>query len=361
MKERLHEVQTRMSQVDQQLAALKKRRRGVLVDLQQITLQASKARAQADGARAKQEQAQGEVQAIDQRKGQIRMELEGLRVALRRQIRWMQAIGPFGPLSILTSVRDMQTFLIQDRYLAWHRNQERARFAKAQGLQQEMLRREDELKGAMARLQKEAAEAEQLQAALRHQEGRLEGFLTDLQSDEGRQKQVQSELAEEALQLERMLGNLLGKAKPSEAFESGTVFVGLRGKLPGPVQGSLAQGYGEHLHPKYRTKTFHSGLLIQAPLGTPVQAVADGRVIFAEPFQTFGPLVILDHGGGWFTLYTHLQSALVAKDQVLRAGEVLGHVGETLDGPRLSFEIRQGTQAQDPQKWLQQPYRPAKK
>lgn len=361
VKERLNEVQARLVQVDQQLSALKKRRKGVLVDLQQIALQAGKARAQADGARAKQEEAQGEVLALDQRKGQIRMELEGLRTALRRQVRWLQAMGPFGRLGILTSVRSIESFLLQDRYLAWHRNRERARFAQVQGLQKEMLQREEELKRAMHRLKTEAGEAELLQAALRHQEGRLESFLSELQNDEGRQKQMQNELAEEALQLERMLANLLGKTKPTEGFDTATPFLGLRGKLPSPAAGSLTMGFGEHLHPKYRTKTFHSGVLVQAPLGTPVQAVADGKVIFAEPFQTFGPMVILDHGGGWFTLYAHLQSALVIKDQVLRMGEVLGHVGDTMDGPRLSFEIRQGTQAQDPQKWLQQPYRPAKK
>lgn len=361
LRERLAEVQARMVQVDQQLAALKKRRRGVLVELQQLALQAEKARAQADGARARQDQARSEVQSLDQRKDQLRQELEGLRTGLRRQVRWMQAMGPFGEGMLLLSSRDLQTLLQQDRYLTWYRRRETARLKKVQAVQGELLRREAELTGAMARLRVEAAEADKLQVALRVQEGRLEGFLGELQQDEGRQQQVQNELAEEALQLERMLANLLGKAKPADRFEPTTAFATLRGKLPSPVAGSLAQGYGEHLHPKYRTRTFQSGLLIQADLGTPVRAVAEGRVIFAEPFQTFGPMVILDHGGGWFSLYAHLQSTRVGKDEVLKAGDALGAVGETLDGPRLAFEIRQGAQPQDPQKWLVEPYRVVKK
>ncbi|MCX6547768.1 MAG: M23 family metallopeptidase, partial [Acidobacteria bacterium] len=94
-----------------------------------------------------------------------------------------------------------------------------------------------------------------------------------------------------------------------------------------------------------------------AAAGAPVQAVAEGKVAFADYYQSYGPMVILDHGGGWFTIYTHLQGLAVARGQVLAAGEVLGTVGETVDGPRLGFEIRLKAQAQDPQKWLKLRYR----
>jgi septal ring factor EnvC (AmiA/AmiB activator) len=88
-----------------------------------------------------------------------------------------------------------------------------------------------------------------------------------------------------------------------------------------------------------------------------VAAVADGKVAFADYYQSYGAMVILDHGAGWFTLYTHLLGLQVAKGQVLRAGETLGAVGDTVDGPRLGFEIRHQAQPQDPQKWLKRRYR----
>jgi septal ring factor EnvC (AmiA/AmiB activator) len=68
-------------------------------------------------------------------------------------------------------------------------------------------------------------------------------------------------------------------------------------------------------------------------------------------------MVILDHGGGYFTLYTHLDALAVAKGQMLKQGESLGAVGVTMDGPRLGFEIRHQTQPLDPNKWLEQRYR----
>ena len=149
---------------------------------------------------------------------------------------------------------------------------------------------------------------------------------------------------------------LRGKPK-GEAFEASVAFANLRGDLPQPVEGSLALGFGEHLHPRFHTKTMQSGLLITAAGGARVAAVADGKVVFADYYQSYGPMVILDHGSGWFTLYMHLLGLGVAKGQVLKAGEALGAVGDTVDGPRLGFEIRHQAQPQDPQKWLKRKYR----
>ena len=92
-------------------------------------------------------------------------------------------------------------------------------------------------------------------------------------------------------------------------------------------------------------------------MGARVTAVADGKVIFAEPYQSYGPMVILDHGGGWFTLYQHLQGIIVSKGAVLHQGDPVGSVGETVDGARLGFEVRLQAKPEDPNKWLKRKYR----
>jgi septal ring factor EnvC (AmiA/AmiB activator) len=358
VRRRLSEIQARLGTVDQQLSALKKRRKGVLVELQAISLQADRVRTEAEGARLKRDQTQLEVAAITVRKGEIQQEMLKRRGELRRQVRWMQALGPLGDLSFFSGIGSFQEYLVQGRYLAYLRNQERRRLDQIQQLQGELARHEQEMQAALQRLVTEASDANQFEASLHLQEGRLQGFLEGLKQDESKQKSVQAELAEEALQLERMLTQLLGKPK-GDGFEAALNFASLKGELPQPTPGTLAQSFGEHLHPAFHTKTMQSGLLITAEGGSPVAAVAEGRVVFADLYQSFGPMVILDHGGGYFTLYTHLQGLVVARGQILKAGEPLGAVGETLDGPRLGFEIRHLTQAMDPNTWLKQRYRGA--
>ena len=356
LRQKLAGIQGRMAQVDQQLEALKKRRKGVLVDLQGISLQRDRVQAQLDGSHLRRDQAQAEVERITREQMRIQGEVAKLREALRKQVRWMQALGPLGELGLTTTFKDPDAWLVKGRMLAWARLQERKQLDQIQRLKGDLAAKEVALRAVLARLAVEEREAAELQAALRVQEDRLNGFLDGLQKDEAAQKQVQAELAEEALQLERMLTGLLNRPR-TEAFESSIAFASLRGDLPQPVAGTLAQGFGEHLHPKFHTKTMQSGLLVTAQLGAPVQAVAEGRVVFADFYQSYGPMVILDHGGGWYTLYTHLQGLAVAKGQILKRGEAVGAVGDTVDGPRLGFEVRHLAQPQDPQKWLKARYR----
>lgn len=356
LRQKLAAIQGRLGQVDQQLAALKKRRKGVLVEIQGISLQRDRARAQVDGARLRRDQAQSEVQIIGREQARIQGEVLKLQGDLRKQVRWMQALGPWGDFGLYATFKDLDAWLVRGRMLAWARLQERKRLDLIHRLQGDLAAKEKALKEVLARLANEEREAAQLQAALRLQEEKLNSFLDGLQKDEAAQKQVQAELAEEAIQLERLLAGLLNKPK-GEAFEAAVAFTSLQGSLPRPVEGALALGFGEHLHPRFHTKTVQSGLLIAADSGAPVAAVADGKVVFADYYQSYGPMVILEHGGGWFTLYTHLLGLQVAKGQVLKAGEAVGAVGDTADGPRLGFEIRHQAQPVDPQRWLKQRYR----
>jgi septal ring factor EnvC (AmiA/AmiB activator) len=335
---------------------LKKRRKGVLVEIQGISLQRDRAKAQVDGARLRRDQAQSEVQFIGREQTRIQGEVLRLQGDLRKQVRWMQALGPWGDLGFYVTFKDLEAWLVRGRMLAWARLRERKQLDQIHRLQSDLTAKEKTLREVLTRLAADEREAAQLQAALRLHEEKLNTFLDGLQKDEATQRQAQAELAEEAVQLERLLTGLLGKPK-GEAFEAAVAFANLRGELPQPVEGTVAQTFGEHLHPRFRTKTMQSGLLIAAAGSAPVAAVADGRVVFADYYQSYGPMVILDHGGGWFTLYMHLVGLEVAKGQVLKTGEAVGAVGDTVDGPRLGFEIRHLAQPQDPQKWLKRKYR----
>jgi septal ring factor EnvC (AmiA/AmiB activator) len=356
IKRRLTEIQARLHSVDQQLEDLKKRRKGVLVELQAVSLDADRVRAQAEAARLRRDQAQLEVAGVTARKQEIQAELTRLRTELRKQVRWMQAKGPLGDLGFYASLSSFEQYVAQGRYQAYLMDQQRSKLDRIQALQRDLVQREKELQAALVSLAADEQASTQAAATLALHQARLEAFLDGIKQDESRQQEVQAELAEEAVQLDRMLTELLGRPR-IDAFEAPTAFATLAGQLPQPTPGTLAQAFGEHLHPLFKTKTMQSGLLIAGDEGAPVAAVADGKVVYADLYQSFGPMVILDHGAGYYTLYTHLESLAVARGQILKQGESLGTVGATVDGPRLGFEIRHLTQPQDPNKWLKVHYR----
>lgn len=356
LRRRLDLVNARLAQMDQQLRDLGQRRKGVMVDLQRIQLQRDRVQAQTESARLQRDDTQARADELAKQQVAIQVELEQLRGELRKQVRWMQAEGPWGELGFLSSFEDFHQYLDRGRMLAWWRLQERKRIDRIRSLQTELGQKAEAMRTLLGKLEEQQQQFRQYQAALQVQEDRLQAALDHLAEDEQTQKQAQAEMQEEAIQLERLLNNLLGKKRP-DAFLPTTRFEALRGELPLPVEGGLAESFGEHLHPKFHTKIVQTGVLITASLGAPVRAVADGKVVFAEAYQSYGPMVILDHGDGWYSLYTHLQSLQVSKGQILRGGETVGEVGDTVDGPRLGFEIRHLAKPEDPQKWLKRKYR----
>ncbi|MEK7382458.1 MAG: peptidoglycan DD-metalloendopeptidase family protein [Elusimicrobiota bacterium] len=126
--------------------------------------------------------------------------------------------------------------------------------------------------------------------------------------------------------------------------------------LPWPMEGKVLRGFGREKDAELGTWTVHQGILIASDIPAAVAAVSAGRVIFAGPFRSYGRVVILDHGGGFLSVYGGLGEILKTKGSDVRAGETIAHGGDSQDGPggRVYLEIRRGTQALDPRAWLRQ-------
>jgi septal ring factor EnvC (AmiA/AmiB activator) len=131
-------------------------------------------------------------------------------------------------------------------------------------------------------------------------------------------------------------------------------FAGLKGQLPWPVKGKVRRGFGQSKHPKYGTVTFNNGIDIESSSGSPIQAVASGVVEFVDWIDAYGKCVIVNHGGGYYTLYAHVAQTFVAQGQKVVIGDVIAEVGDTgsLDGFECHFEIRQSKKALNPVQWL---------
>jgi murein DD-endopeptidase MepM/ murein hydrolase activator NlpD len=167
------------------------------------------------------------------------------------------------------------------------------------------------------------------------------------------EKSLHARAAAEAAQQEKKLSMLLMGLEP-ETSSAPRGFAALRGRLPLPAPGPIETGYGRVVDPRFKTVTQHPGLDIRAPEGTPVRAVASGKVAHAGWFRGYGNIVIVDHGDGYHTLVAHLGSMRTAVGEEVEAGSVLGTVGDTgsLKGAFLYFEIRERQRPVNPAPWL---------
>lgn len=124
--------------------------------------------------------------------------------------------------------------------------------------------------------------------------------------------------------------------------EKGSVPTLLNGGMPWPIIGAVTSGYGWRIHPIFDTPEFHTGVDIAASMGAPIDAPAAGRVIFAGALPANGTFVILDHGNGVTTTYSHLSAYRVYIGERVQRGQEIAQVGSTgwSTGPHLFFEIR---------------------
>ncbi len=122
------------------------------------------------------------------------------------------------------------------------------------------------------------------------------------------------------------------------------------GRFSWPVNGKVISSYG----PK-KGGLHNDGINIKAARGTPVRSAENGVVAYVgNELEGFGNLVLVRHENRYMSAYAHLDKAIVKKGQRLNKGDVLGKVGSTggVDTPQLHFEIRKGTKALNPMKYL---------
>ena len=130
-----------------------------------------------------------------------------------------------------------------------------------------------------------------------------------------------------------------------------TAFARTRGQLPWPVQGLIEASYGST---KGSTSMRWEGLLIAANVGSEVRAVHAGEVAFAGWLRSLGNILIVDHGGGYMSLYAHLDSLARRTGERITPGTSVGRVGTSggRDTPALYFELRHRGNPIDPRSWL---------
>lgn len=141
-------------------------------------------------------------------------------------------------------------------------------------------------------------------------------------------------------------------AQPAPAttgFTPDKAFSTLRGKLPWPVNGKIIHSYDSVRNEKQRWK----GVVLAAPGGTKVRAIARGRVAFAGWMDGYGHLIIIEHDSNYMSLYGYNRAVYKKEGEMVNANEVIAAVGNSSGQSQdaLYFEIRQGTSPQNPARW----------
>jgi septal ring factor EnvC (AmiA/AmiB activator) len=313
-----------------------------------------RARAQADEARAALARREAEAVGVAERLATLERAMSARAAALYRA-------GELGALPILFSSGDLREFLSRVQTLRRLLSHDASLLVRHRNARRSL----DAARELAARA---AADSEQAERVLGEREAELleEGerkreLARQLRHSRSRERRALAELETASRALEEAVAALPEQGLSAPAGTPSAPFGSLRGRLPAPVAADVARGFGRVVDSEFRTATFRKGVEFDVPVGTPVYAVADGRVRYAGRFRGYGNTVIVDHGEHYFTVSAHLSEIGVAVSDWVAAGDRLGLSGDSgsLTGAHLYFEVRRGGDAEDPSEWLPGAGRPS--
>jgi septal ring factor EnvC (AmiA/AmiB activator) len=291
-------------------------------------------------------------------------ELAAKKAALRRRVADIYKRGPLFTTQAMLSARSFGELVARYKYLHLLALHDRALVNRVQQLADQVQHDHDRLVTLQNVLETNRSDTQ-------HEEERLRSLqrerATSLTRTRQQAKQVEDRVALLKATEAKMNGALAAleadrrraeSTKPSTARAASTIKTSDYGKLDWPVDGPLLYNFGK-AQTSSNTTIRWNGVGIKAPINTSVHAVAAGRVVSVGQLGTYGLTVIIDHGGGDYSIYGSLSRADVRQQQTIAKGQVIGGVG--VSDPEfpahLHFEIRHGTgdgrtPAVDPVTWL---------
>ena len=286
---------------------------------------------------------------LEQQRREQEARLEGQRDELAAALRAAYVTGKEEHLKLLLSQKDpaaLGRMLVYYSYFGQARAGRIAEIEDAVGRIAELTAEEKVERERLAALEQERErELTGRDEARRQREQALAATQGSIKSN----KDAIARLKREAQALEKLVADLRRALEQAPA-PAGHPFEKVRGKLPWPVPGRIVAGYGQARGGGLKG----NGVLIATERGTEVRAPYAGRVVYSDWLPGLGLLLIIDHGGGYMTLYGHNEQLYKGVGEPVVAGEVIATVGDSggQAKPELYLEVRKGTAAQDPRRWF---------
>jgi len=286
-------------------------------------------------------------------------EVQVKRAILGRRLIEIYKRGPLYTVEVMLSAKSFADLVARYKYLHILSQRDRAVLRRVDQLRKTIIGERRQLVSLQNGVEQnridKAEEAVRL-AALEQTRARS---LVKVQQDAKKAKQRLDQLAKSEARLNNVIAGFEAVRRRAASRAGGataapsSIRTSDLGKLDWPVDGTIIYRFGRVINPN-NTTTRWNGIGISASQGTQVHSVSAGTVVLADVMGTYGNTVILEHGGGDYSVYGSLERMSVTKGSRVAKGQVLGTIGATdpVLPPHLHFEIRRGGPAVDPLEWL---------
>ena len=286
-------------------------------------------------------------------------ELEGKRNALQRRMASIYKRGSLYDVEAMLSAESFAGLVARYKYLHELALNDRNLVRRVEGLRDQIISQRMLLVRLQDEVSRNRQEKDSEARRLAQLETRSQRDLTAVQLTAQRTRERLQQLSRDESRIANAIGTLETVRRRAEMAPNArpaapsTIRTSDLGRLDWPVDGTIFFRFGRVINPN-NTTTRWNGIGISASTGTSVASIAAGEVVLAGNVGTYGPTVIVQHGGGDYSVYGSLQNIGVRRGQQVTKGQSIGTVGATDPElpPHLHFEIRPKGRAIDPLEYL---------
>jgi len=332
--------------------AAEKKEEGVLSELSRLEQRIEEADETVGSCEKEIERNMESLSECEEELEQLDRELKRIRGSLSRAVRALYRVKRVTTAEVFLGSAPLSAHVRRRAYLGSVAEELAGLSSQAKEKSSRALERGEELRRITEKQRALKVQAEENKEALESSRAKREALLERIRSEVATQRDALMELEEAENALQRFMGDLedISGSEGDQAIP----FAAKKGSLPWPVMGKVLKRFGKTVDPALHTTLLHKGLDIGASKGETVRCVHDGKVLFADWFRGYGKLVIVDHGGGYCTLYAHNDEVRVETGSPVSASQPIAEVGDTgsLGGAKLYFEVRKDNLPVDPLEWL---------
>jgi len=369
--EGLATIQQQLIEKQTEYEQIKGKEQDLLKELRSIDRQLKKSQQKLQEYRKKLAKNEEDLKRVATNLSRLQKKYEQKNKALAKRLRAIYKMGDLGYLTPLFAMSSQANVQQQMKYLQRiAENDQRLMKSAEEGIQA-ILKEKAALEKHKQEIVQKQKEIKQQNLQIAAQKQQKTELLGKIRKDSHQFALVMGEIEESAKELEEFISDLGTKDKKfhEKIIETGKKIIfpanekevvekyrkhfrANKGKFLWPVQGRIITPFG-----KVRidnTYTLYKGVDIQAKNGTPFYSVFKGTIKYADWFDGYGNLIIVDHGGNFYTLYAHADELSVKSGDPVETRQVIGKVGDTdsIKGSHLYFEIRANGKPENPQTWL---------
>ena len=257
---------------------------------------------------------------------------------------WRQAVYRTQYLKIISSIEQKMTKDIENILLAIHKDK-----LKLESLLRQSISLKRDKQKQMTSLRKMRIKREKELNRIRQDKSALANYMQEKSAGVKQLESIIKKVLEDKARFERE-----ERIRQQQQALKTKEFNLLKGQLPWPTEGRVISKFGKQWNSRLKTTTDNPGIDIKGQPGSPIRSTMSGVVTTITYIRGYGTTVIIDHGGGFYTVYSHVTNIQTQVDSEVRSGDVIAYMGDSgsVNGSKLHFEVWGKGQKLDPEKWL---------